>query len=250
MNPGGRFFALAALAVWLAGGFSASAQDAAGTPIDSPTIDPTPVLPAPAATPLNDRRILKVIPDYQTVRDASAPVAPLTPAQKWKLAWKETGDPFNIASAAMTAAFSQHDNQTPRYGEGWSNYGRRFGAAVVDFGTQNFFSAGVFANLLGQDPRYFRKGPSAGVIPRVWYSMTRLFVCRNDAGQSVFNASNLLGMSVGIAASNLYYPSASRTGGVMAGRIETSLFGGFTGNLLSEFWPDLQKKFFHKKTKN
>jgi hypothetical protein len=190
------------------------------------------------------------MPDYQTVADTSHPVAPLTAAQKWNLGWKESADPFNIVSAAMTAAFSQHDNQTPKYGEGWPNYGKRFGAAITDFGTQNLFSAGLFATLLHQDPRYFRKGPGTAVMPRVWYSVTRLFVCRNDAGQSVLNSSNLLGMSLGIAASNLYYPSPSRTGTVMAGRIETSLLGGLTGNLLSEFWPDIQRKLFHKKSKD
>jgi hypothetical protein len=242
---GGRFLIAAALTIGLGGTFRASAQDATSPPIDSPSGEFLPAAPAPPA--LNESRILKVIPDYQTVKDSSQPVPPLTHAQKWKLAWRQTSDPFNIASAAMTAAFSQRDNQTPKYGEGWPNYGRRFGAAIADFGTQNFFSAGVFSNLLRQDPRYFRKGPQAKVLPRIWYSMTRLFVCRNDEGRPVFNSSNLLGMSAGIAMSNLYYPSASRTGTVMAGRIETSLFGGVTGNLLSEFWPDIQKKFFHKK---
>lgn len=193
---------------------------------------------------------MKVIPDYQTVEDSSKPVAPMTARQKWNLAWRETIDPFNIATAAVTAAFSQRGNQTPKYGEGWPNYGRRFGAAIGDFGTQNFFSAGVFANLLHQDPRYFRKGPRARIAPRVWYSATRLLVCRNDAGHSVLNTSNLFGMSFGIAASNVYYPSASRTGTVMAGRVETSLFGGLTGNLMSEFWPDIQRKFFQKKSKS
>src|SRR5262252_8285539 len=99
----------------------------------------------------------------------------------------------------MTAAFSQRDNQTPRYGEGWENYGKRFGAAAADFGTQSLLSAGVFATLLHQDPRYFRKGPSAGIPSRIVYAATRLFICRDDAGKSVFNASNLLGMSTGIA---------------------------------------------------
>jgi len=177
-------------------------------------------------------------------------VAPMTASEKWNLGLKETIDPFNIATAAMTAAFSQRGDQTPRYGEGWPDYGRRFGAAVADFGTQSFFSASLFATLLHQDPRYFRKGPPAGVARRVWYSAERLFVCRNDAGQPVFNSSNLLGMSLGIAASNLYYPAASRTGTVMAGRVETSLFGGVTGNLMSEFWPDIQRKFFHRKPKS
>src|SRR5215475_15853954 len=157
-----------------------------------------PAVPAAASVPLNDSRILKVIPDYQTV-DTSQPVAPMTAAQKWHLGLREAVDPFNIANAAMTAAFSQRDNQTPRYGEGWPNYGKRFGAAVADFGTQGFLSAGLFATLLHQDPRYFRKGPGTRILPRVWYSVTRLAICRNDAGKPVFNASNFLGMSTGIA---------------------------------------------------
>ena len=215
-------------------------------PADTASAETPSILPAP--TPFNEERIFKVIPDYQTVENSTLPVAPLTAAQKWKLAWKETIDPFNLGNAVVTAAFSQHDNQTPKYGEGWSNYGRRYGAAVADFGTQNIFSAGVFATLLHQDPRYFRLGPTHGVLPRAWYSVNRLFVCRNDSGRAVFNASNILGMSAGIAASNLYYPAASRTGAIMAGRVETSLFGGVVGNLMSEFWPDLQHKFFHRKS--
>lgn len=244
-------------ALWLAMSCVALAQ-AVNTSIDSASPDaapspspvlPAPILPAPVAVPLNEQRILKVIPDYQTVEDTSQAVAPMTAAEKWNLGWRETVDPFNIATAAMTAAESQRGNETPKYGEGWPNYGRRFGAAIADFGTQNFFSAGVFATLLHEDPRYFRKGPGSKIAPRMWYSVTRLFVCRDDRGRSVFNAANILGMSAGIAASNLYYPSASRTGTVMAGRVETSLFGGVMGNLMSEFWPDVQRKFFRKKSK-
>ncbi len=241
--------ATVALTGWLTAGFGASAQQSSVSPAESPAAESAPIIPAAVAVPLNEERILKVIPDYQTVEDSSKPVAPLTSREKWNLAWRETIDPFNVASAAVTAAFSQRGNQTPKYGEGWPNYGRRFGAAVADFGTQNFFSAGLFANLLHQDPRYFRKGPTAGVPHRVLYSVSRLLVCRSDAGHSVLNGSNLFGMSLGIAASNVYYPSASRTGTIMAGRVETSMFGGVMGNLMSEFWPDIQHKFFQKKPK-
>ena len=202
---------------------------------------------APELAPFNETKILKIIPDYQTVEDSSKGVRPLTKSEKWRLAVKEVVDPFNIGSAAMTAAFSQRHNQVPSYGEGWENYGKRFGAAVADFGTQSFLTAGVFANLLHQDPRYFRKGPGSGVLARAFYSVSRLVICRNDAGRPVVNTANFLGMSTGIALSNAYYPSASRTGTVMAGRLQTSLFGGVTGNLLSEFWPDLQAKFFKKR---
>jgi hypothetical protein len=206
--------------------------------------DDATVLPV---APLNSERIAGVIPDFQTVRDSSVPVPPLSATQKWNLAWKESADPFNIANAAMTAGFAQIGNETPRYGEGGMAYGERFGAAIADFSVQNVLSAGVFANLFHQDPRYFRKGPASGLLTRVGYSVSRLALTRQDNGKIAFNASNIFGMILGIAASNAYYPSASRTGSVMVGRLGTSLMGGAVGDLMSEFWPDVQKKLFHHK---
>jgi hypothetical protein len=197
--------------------------------------------------PFNEQRILGVLPDYQTITDPGNHAAPLTRKQKWSLVWKETADPFNIVSAAMGAGFSQLGNQTPKYGNGAPAFGERFGAALADFGTQNLFSAGVLATLLHQDPRYFRKGPESRIPARVLYSISRLVIVRQDSGKSAFNASGIGGMLMGIAASNLYYPSASVRGSVMVGRLHTSLMGGISGNLLSEFWPDLQKKFLHRK---
>jgi hypothetical protein len=200
------------------------------------------------ATGLNTRRILGVIPDYQTV-DARV-TTPLTVRQKWELAFRETVDPFNIVSAGIGAAFSQDGNQTPKYGEGGPAFGKRYAAALADMTTQNVFSAGLLATVLHQDPRYFRMGPDGGSIPkRVVYSLTRLFIARKDNGKETFNASGIGGMVLGIAASNLYYPAASANGQVMAGRLTTSLFSGVTGNLMSEFAPDLQKlqnKLFHR----
>ena len=187
-----------------------------------------------------------VIPDFQTVRDPNAPVVPLTPRQKWALAFRESVDPFNIATAAMTAGFAQRDNQTPKYGEGTAAYGKRFGAALADFGVQNLFSAGLLANVLHQDPRYYRKGPGSGVLKRAVYSVSRIVIARQDSGAAAFNASGIGGTLMGIAASNLYYPAASRRGSVMLGRLTTSFSGGAMGNLMSEFWPDLQAKLFHR----
>jgi len=198
--------------------------------------------------PLNEARILGVIPDYQTVNETpTVKVAPLTNKEKWWLGLKESIDPFNVASAVMAAGFSQRGDQTPKYGEGWNSYGQRVGAALADFTTQNLFSAGLLACVLHQDPRYFRKGPVTKIPARILYSISRLVIARQDSGREAFNASGIFGMGLGIAASNLYYPSASIRGEVMAARVETSLFGGVTGNLMSEFWPDIQKKFFHRK---
>ena len=215
--------------------------------LPEPAIAVTPISPAPAVAPLNHDRIMGVIPDFQTVRDPSAAFVPLTPRQKWGLAFKENIDPFNIASASMAAGFSQMGNQTPKYGEGLPAYRNRFAAALADFGTQNIFSAGLLATALHQDPRYYRKGPSVAVLKRIAYSASRIVIARNDSGTNTFNASGVFGTVMGIAASNLYYPAASRRASVMLGRMNSSFQGGIIGNLMSEFWPDLQEKFFHRK---
>jgi len=246
-NNVGTMSAIAA-ALYLFGCGCAMAQtpplEDAAAPVPVPSLAPT---PTPAVSPFNEERIAGVIPDYHTVRDSRRTVAPLTPGQKWDLAWKETVDPFNLASAAFTAGFSMIDNQTPKYGEGAAAYGKRFGAAQGDFASQNFFSAGLFAILLHQDPRYFRMGPPSGIVRRVAYSLSRLGIARQDSGKAAFNGSNIFGMILGIAASNAYYPAASRNGTVMVGRVGTSLMGGAIGNLMSEFWPDVQKMLHRKK---
>jgi len=212
----------------------------AQTPVDSPS-------ETPVVVPLNQDRILKVIPDYQTVENSHQLVAPMTSREKWHLAWKEVIDPFNNFSAVLAAAMSQSDNQTPKYGQGGKAYAERVGAAIGDFGSQNFLAAGLFASVFHQDPRYFRKGPPSRVIPRALYSISRIVVTRQDSGRPAFNASNILGMAAGIGVSNLYYPAASRTGSVMLGRVGTSLTGDALGNLMSEFWPDVEKHLFKKK---
>ncbi len=203
--------------------------------------------PHDASPPQSDQRILGIIPNFQTVSDPDAKVSPLTVKQKWILFARETFDPFSLGSAAFSSAFSQSADEVPNYGRGGAAFAKRFGAAVGDYGSQNLFSAAILASALHQDPRYFRKGPRAGVLARVVYSVSRVVITRQDSGQPAFNYSGILGMAMGIGASNLYYPSNSRNAGVMVSRLGTSLMGGVAGNLLSEFWPDIHQRLFHRK---
>ena len=87
-----------------------------------------------------DDRIFGVIPNYLTVEDPQQKVVPLTVKQKFDLFAKETLDPFTFGSSAAGAALSQMDNDNPKYGHGAGPYAERFGAAVADVTTQNFFS--------------------------------------------------------------------------------------------------------------
>lgn len=212
---------------------------------------PTELAPGtePSPTDIPDDRILGVIPNYLTVEDPQQKVVPLTVKQKFELFAKETFDPFTGAAAAAGAALSQIDNDDPKYGRGAGPYAERFGAAVGDITTQNFFSDAVLASVLHEDPRYFRRGPEYGVWNRIVYALSRLLIVRTDAGTNRFNFSNVGGIAMGIALSNAYYPDASVSGREVASRFGTSFAAAALGNLLPEFWPDIHEKFFHRKTR-
>lgn len=203
--------------------------------------------PEPLVSSTTDERILGVIPNYLTVSDPQQSVLPLSVKQKFGLFAKETFDPFIVVSAAAGAALSQADNDHPQYGQGSGPYAERFGAAVADVTTQNFFSDAVLASLLHEDPRYFRKGREYRFWPRLGYAMSRVVITRTDAGKPSFNYSGIFGMAMGIALSNAYYPARSVNGIVDVTRVGTSLVSASLSNILPEFWPDIRQKFFRRK---
>jgi hypothetical protein len=207
---------------------------------------------SPEATDDSDNkdRILGVIPNYLTVEDSTKAVAPLTVKQKFRLFAKETFDPFTAGAAAAGAALSQISNNNPKYGQGAGAYGERFGAAAADITTQNLFSDAVLASVLHEDPRYFRKGPEFGLWNRVGYALSRAVITRTDAGHERFNYSGTIGMGMGIALSNAYYPRSSVTGGEVGRRFESSLLATALSNLLPEFWPDIHEKLFRHKPRH
>ncbi len=208
-------------------------------------VDVVPVLPS--TLPDSYERILGIIPNYQTVSDPTAPYVPLRVVEKWKLFVRETIDPYTFASAAGGAAMSQIDNDNPKYGYGAMSYLQRFGAAQADITTQNFFQDAVLASLLHEDPRYFRMGPSRSIMKRVGYALSRAVITKRDSGKESFNFSGVIGMGMGIALSDAYYPPRSVGGGELESRVVTSLTATALGNLLPEFWPDIKQKFSRHK---
>lgn len=199
----------------------------------------------PGSTPLNKERILGVIPDYHTIRDPKTTVAPMTVRQKWQLFLKESVDPFTVAGALAGATISHAGQSVPEYGSDKEAYAERFGAALADVTTQNFFSDAILAPLLHEDPRYFRKGPESSIPKRIAYSLSRLVITRTDSGRTTFNFAGVIGTAMGIALSNAYYPDRDVNGSVVRGRCLSSFTGGAVSNLLPEFWPDVREKL-HK----
>lgn len=226
-----------------------TAPDQHGIPQQSPTPTPT---PSPRQTEEEiqkkeqSQRILGVVPQFSVTSRQNAPA--LTPAQKFRLFVKSSTDPFVFAAAGAQAGIGQATDEFPSYGQGGTGYAKRFGAALADATTSNFFSNYAYPVLFKEDPRYFRLGQGS-IKRRILYSLEQEFVTRTDRGTRRFSYSNVLGAFTAGGISNLYYPSSDRGFGLTMSRSAIALGYGSLGGLIDEFWFDIDQKLFHKHQK-
>jgi hypothetical protein len=179
------------------------------------------------------QRVLGVIPNFYVtyVRDA----APLSPKQKFELAWKSTIDPVNFAITGVVAGVQQAQGDFSGYGQGAQGYARRYGAEYGNTVASTFIGGAVLPSLLKQDPRYFYKG-TGSARSRVLYALANSVICKGDNGHWQPNYSSILGSLAAGGIANLYYPAEDRNDFGLT--VETALIGiGATAatNLLQEF---------------
>ena len=183
-------------------------------------------------------RILGVIPDNKIVPSHSTG-EPLTRRAKFSLAFKDSTDPFTFVLAGFYAGISEWNDQYPKFGEGASGYGKRFGAAYADQVIGNYFTEAIVPSIMHQDPRYFRMG-SGPKLRRLGYALTRTVVTRTDRGCAAFNYSEIVGNGIAAGLSNFYYPRADRTVSETAEKLGVQVVSDSAFNVLLEFWPDMR----------
>jgi hypothetical protein len=178
------------------------------------------------------QRILGVIPNFYIsyVHDA----VPLTPKQKFELAWKTTIDPVTFVIVGAVAGVEQAQNQFSAYGQGAQGYGKRYGAAFADTVTGTFIGGALFPALMKQDPRYFYKG-TGSTRSRILYAIANSVICKGDNGHWQFNYSGISGGLVAGGISNLYYPPKDRGAGLVFENEAIGIGGTAVTNLIQEF---------------
>jgi hypothetical protein len=243
------------LLLLLASGATLSAQDKPGSPAPKPEAAPQPSTPAPqnpsapeanpeASQAENPKRILGIIPNFQTTNDLPGNQRPLRPKEKYTLAWHQMFDISAHAGNAFQAILQQASNGEPHYGQGWGAYGQRFGAAEADQVTSSLLIFGVLPHLFKDDPRYFRKGRGS-LWSRIGYAASRTVITRADSGHSTFNAPQVFGQLGQAGIANLYYPKGDRDA---KGTFEDwSINLAYTSayNVLKEFYPDTLGRVMH-----
>jgi hypothetical protein len=149
------------------------------------------------------QRVLAVVPNFYVsyVPDA----VPLTPKQKFELAWRTVIDPMTFSISGVVAGVQQAENQFSGYGQGAQGYGKRFGAAYGDIVTGTFIGSAILPSILKQDPRYFYKG-TGSKRSRLLYAIANAVICKGDNHEWQLNYSNIAGSLAAGGISNSYYP--------------------------------------------
>lgn len=173
-------------------------------------------------------------------------VCPMTVSEKGQLWLRHTYSPYNLVAAAGSAGIWQAtQSRHEGFGQGWDAYGSRFGAALANRESSDFFRTFVLSSALRMDPRYFRQG-SGSFGSRFGYAISRVVVGRTDHGHATFNAPEILG-SVGSAGlSNLYYPESDRTASRTLESAALNIAADAGWNVLKEFGPELRRMFGRK----
>ncbi len=153
------------------------------------------------------QRIIGIFPNFYTSFIWNA--APLTPRQKFRLAFRSATDIDSFFNAGVLAGVQQANNSYPGYGQGAQGYAKRYGADYADLFIGHMIGGAALPALFHQDPRYFYQGTGT-IRSRAWHAISSAVVCRGDNGRLQFNYSHILGNLAAGAISNLYRPDEDR----------------------------------------
>jgi len=156
------------------------------------------------------QRVLGVIPNFYVSYVPNA--APLTPKQKFELAWKSASDPVTLVGVGVLAGIDQAGDRWGAYGQGAQGYAKRYGATYANVFAATFIGGAVMPSILKQDPRYFYKG-SGSKRSRFFYAVANSFICKGDNGHWQPNYSNMVGSFAGAGLEAAYLPANDRRGG-------------------------------------
>ena len=171
----------------------------------------------------------------------------LNAGQKIQYALRSSIKPLKFASALIVAGIHEGMDEDKDFGWGAEGYGKHAGAAYLDSFSGTLLGSGVLPIVFHQDPRYYRMGQGS-FKRRLLYSVSRSFITRHDSsGRWEPNYSKIGGNIAAGALSNYYYPEWN------SGWKETVTDGltvtatSSIGYVFREFWPDISRKFLHRK---
>ena len=199
------------------------------------------------AAKYEDKHVLGVLPNYRTA-ELTSDYHPISSRYKLKISLKDTFDYPLVGVGAVYAGLYQLEDSHPQFGQGAKGYLKRFGTSYTDQVVGNILAEGILPIAFKEDPRYFRKGEGK-ISSRFRYAVSRILICKTDLGKNSFNFSEVLGN--GIAAGvGLFYYTDDRDIAEYMQNWGTQLATDAISQVLKEFWPDIKRRYFHKRSRS
>ena len=178
---------------------------------------------------------------YQRFLNSPASL-PLTARQKGLLAIRDVVDPANLFTIVANAGFTVGIDPHTGYRPGLKGFGRDVGYSLAQDATGEFVSTFALDSILREDPHYHRS-PQASVPRRFLHAVSHTVISQHDDGRPMVNYSTLLTYPISAEFANLYVPGVHGNGASTATRVVTGFASDPIDNLITEFLPDVAKRF-------
>ena len=165
----------------------------------------------------------------------------LKPEQKFKLAMKNTFDPFNLLSVGFFSAIDVGSDSHGPYGPGMAGWARDSGTSLTEDLNGQFWGTFVMASVGHQDPHYHRM-PNASIKRRILHCFDAVVIGQSDSGKPIPNYDVLGGGAISASINNLYVPYARTNVPSTVDRVVTGYAFEPVGNAVTEFLPDIAKR--------
>ncbi len=155
------------------------------------------------------QRVFGVLGNFYVTYDRHP--LPLTPRQKFELAWKTAFDPVGFVITGIVAGVQQANNDYSGFGQGAQGYAKRYGAEYGDGFIGDIIGNGILPVVFKQDPRYYWKG-TGSTRSRILYAIANAVIRKGDNGKWEPDYSGVLGGLAAGGIANFFYPAANRNG--------------------------------------
>lgn len=203
--------------------------------------DSDPANPAPAPNPASSPAA-----NTNAAVSSSDTPSPITARQRTEWVVSNTVGPQAIIGEAFSAGFGTWRDKPPEWGSHWDGYGRRAGADLGEAAVSHTLEAGLGA-IWGEDPRYPRDA-GAPFAHRLGHVFKMTFLAPNRDGHLMPAYARFIAIPASAGISTAWRPPSEQSAGDVGARIGLAVLGRMGSNAFTEFWPDIKRHVFHRKS--
>jgi hypothetical protein len=174
------------------------------------------------------------------------PTQPITAKQRFNWAVVSTVGPASLLGGMFSAGWGTLFNSPREYGPHWAGFGDRYGMRLTGLVTSNAMEAGLGA-IWHEDPRYWRKGGDAPFGNRIKHIFKYTFLAVDETGAARPAYARYIAYAGNNFLSNTWREQSEADTSDALERTATAFLGRVISNTWVEFWPDVNRKVFHRR---